>query len=473
MTEWSRLCGFEPALHHRYIIERLEAAARGDIHRLAIFLPPGAAKSTYANKLFIPWYLAQRSNQAVLAVSHSQQKAEAFGRFSRNLAVQHAQTLGYNLRHDSKAAGEWETSTGGLFFCAGVGTKIAGNRADLGLIDDPVGSKQDAESKLVRDTTWDWYNSDFKFRLKPGASVILIQTRWHEDDLAGRILQNEKGWTVVSIPLIAEKNDPLGRVEGEPLWPGYFDQEHVADMMASPDFVPMCQQRPSPESGDYFKAPWIDDATYGADNERPTDLRWYMGSDHALTKKEENDASALVPGGVDENGDLWIPPEIWWDRAVTTDVVNEMFRLNRKFHPVYWWAGKDHIVGSIGPFIDLMQREMREYIPLEPLSESRDKQAKCQPIRAMFKLGRVHLPRFAPWFAAARDELLRFDKGTHDDFVDALEKLGRGLESQIRSRKPKTEVENVTPPAPCLTLSYVKENMRLQRRDREAAHAGM
>lgn len=474
IAKWAQHVGFIPAQHHLYIIERLEAAVRGEITRLAIFMPPGSAKSTYANKLLIPWYLAQGPNKNILAVSHSQQRAEDFGRFSRNLVSSHHDALGYNLRQDSKAASEWATTNGGLFFCAGVGTKIAGARADLGLIDDPVGSKQDAGSKLVRDTTWDWYNADFKFRLKPGASVILIQTRWHEDDLAGRILSTEKGWTVISIPLIAEPGDPLGRAVGDSLWPEYFTPAHVADMVASPDFVPMCQQRPTPESGDYFKKEWIVDSAYASESDRPSHLRWYAGSDHAVSLKEEVDRNCLVPAGVDESGDLWIPPTVWWPRdrrPVVTEVVDNMFRLNRQYRPVFWWAGRDHIVSSLEPFIERLQHEMREFIPIEALSEARDKQTKCQPIRAMFKLGRVHLPKYAEWYNDAVDELLRFDKGTHDDFVDGLEKLGRGLEKQTVARVPHTEEEITTPPP--LTLGYVRENVRRQEREAELAGIGM
>ena len=128
---------------------------------------------------------------------------------------QHAATLGITLAADSQAAGRWSLNTGAEYYAAGVGTGIAGFRANLGLIDDPIRSRQDADSELIRDRIWDWYINDFKTRLVPGASEILIQTRWSEDDLAGRALNHEE-WKVLSLPALADADDPLGRKVGEP-----------------------------------------------------------------------------------------------------------------------------------------------------------------------------------------------------------------------------------------------------------------
>jgi hypothetical protein len=143
LTEWCRLCGFEPAAHHRIIIEELEAVARGDCDRLAIFLPPGSAKSTYASVLFPPWLLATSPESAIIAASHTQELAERWGRKVRNLILEHGPVLDIGLSPDSQAAGRWETMQGGEYFAAGVGGSITGRRADLVLIDDPVRSRED------------------------------------------------------------------------------------------------------------------------------------------------------------------------------------------------------------------------------------------------------------------------------------------------------------------------------------------
>jgi hypothetical protein len=182
---------------------------------LGLFLPPGSAKSTYASILFPPWYLAQYPHASVIAASHTAELAEKWGRKVRNLVTEHRVTLSVDIAEDNKAAGRWETAAGGEYFAAGVGGSITGRRADLAIIDDPIRSREDADSDRVRDSQWDWYQFDLLTRLKPNAAIVLIQTRWHEDDLAGRILAFEKGWEVVSLPMEAETEDPLGRAPGE------------------------------------------------------------------------------------------------------------------------------------------------------------------------------------------------------------------------------------------------------------------
>jgi hypothetical protein len=214
LIEWCRFCGYEPAAHHRLLISELEKVAHGETVRLAIFMPPGSAKSTYASVLFPPWLLAS-SSWNILAASHTTELAEKWGRRIRNLISEHSSTLGISLAADSQAAGRWSLDNGAEYYAAGVGTGIAGFRAKLGVIDDPIRSRQDADSELVRDRIWDWYINDFKTRLVPHAAEILIQTRRSEDDLAGRALNHEER-KVVSLPALAEPGDPLGRAVGEP-----------------------------------------------------------------------------------------------------------------------------------------------------------------------------------------------------------------------------------------------------------------
>jgi hypothetical protein len=142
-----------------------------------------------------------------------------------------------------------------------VGTGIAGFRAKLGLIDDPIRSRQDADSELVRDRIWDWYINDFKTRLVPHAAEILIQTRWHEDDPAGRALNHEE-WRVISLPALAEADDPLGRGIGEPLWCddsyGYGEQLiELSTKTPARTWSALYQQRPAPEQGGYFQVDWL------------------------------------------------------------------------------------------------------------------------------------------------------------------------------------------------------------------------
>src|SRR4029077_17477236 len=134
------------------------------------------------------WFLAAARGASILAASHTTELAEKWGRRIRNLLVEHASTLNVSLAGDSKAAGRWALANGGEYYAAGVGVAIAGFRADLAIIDDPIRSREGGDSALLRDKIWDWYRSDLMTRLRPGGRIVLIQTRWHEEDLAGRIL---------------------------------------------------------------------------------------------------------------------------------------------------------------------------------------------------------------------------------------------------------------------------------------------
>ena len=216
LVKWAEHCGFKPARHHRMLIEYLEKVARGEIMRLAVFMPPGSAKSTYASILFPSWVLCQDPKAQFLAASHTTELAERWGRRVRNLVTENTSILNVHLSEE-QAVGRWGLAEGGEYMAAGANVGIAGFRAKYGLIDDPIRSRQDADSMLVRDRIWDWYLNDFRPRLIPHARQVLIQTRWHEDDLAGRCL-NHQPWDVLSLPAFAKADDQLGRGIDEPLW---------------------------------------------------------------------------------------------------------------------------------------------------------------------------------------------------------------------------------------------------------------
>jgi hypothetical protein len=286
LTEWARHCGFEPAPHHQLLIDRLERISRGEISRLAVFWPPGAAKSSYGSILFPPWFMANNPGKSIIAASHTTELAEKWGRRVRNLVSENGVTLGVSLSPESQAAGRWALTSGGEYFASGVGSAIVGFRADAAIIDDPVRGHEEAYSESTREKVWEWYKSDLLTRLRPGGSVVLISTRWHEDDLAGRALQ-EGGWEILSLPAEAEPNDPLGREVGEFLWDdsyGYANWLRAQKATQLPsNWAALFQQRPAPEEGDYFQAAWL--KPY-APNELPDlkTLSIFGASDYAVSE---------------------------------------------------------------------------------------------------------------------------------------------------------------------------------------------
>lgn len=478
---WCLKCGCVPAKHHRLVIDKLQEITDSKEARFVIFMmPPGAAKSTYTSKTFPPWFLGRRlqlntiSKPCILACSYSKDLAAKFGRDARNLLDDNENVLGYSLRGDSKAADEWETTNGGRYFCAGVGAGLAGHRADLGLIDDYLGNQEDADSKTVRDKQWSWFWGDFWPRLKPGASLVIIANRRHEDDLIGRLLNLENAdslpihpskWEVIRLPFFAEENDLLGRTPGARLWPEWYTEVQANIVRKLPGRVRagLWQQSPRPEEGDYFKADWI--RGYKPEELPPVaNMRIYAASDHACSEESDANKTCLLLGGWDGKI-LWILPKIWWERKDTGQVTRSMLSLNREFEPLIWWAEKGHISKSIGPFLRDQMVETRNFIRMEEVTPARDKPTRARSVQGMMEFGLVRFPKYASWWPKAEDELLTFPGGKTDDFVDTLAHLGAGVYRLTSPMRIKAEPE--APPIHdgrfYLTAKMLKAQMGQQR----------
>ena len=444
LTEWSRLNGFEPAAHHKLLIDRLEAVTRGEIDRLAIFMPPGSAKSTYTSALFPPWYLAQNPAKMVIAASHTAELAERWGRRVRNLVAEHAPRLGYAIAADNQAAGRWATSAEGEYYAAGVGGSITGRRADLVVIDDPVRSREDAESETVREKVWDWYRADLITRLKPGAAVVLVQTRWHEDDLAGRILEAEGDkrdggqWEVIRLPALAELLDPLGRAPGDALWPeweGVEQLERKRSIIGPRDWSALYQQRPTAEDGTYFKKEWFRRYT-----DAPERMTIYMSGDFAVTEGG-GDFTELAVWGVDQFDNVYALD--WWSGQASSDRwAAEFIRLIKRWKPVTFIGEAGPIRRAMEPLLGRMMRDERAYAVIEWLSSGNDKAANARPLQAFMANGRFHFPS-TDWAERVQDQMLRFPDGKYDDAVDACSLFGRHMDKvwgAVPARAPEPDV---------------------------------
>ena len=321
---------------------------------LLLFAPPGSAKSTYVSVLLPSWYLANNPTHSILAATHSVEFAERWGRRIRNDIAVDENVLGIKLSEDSKAAARWALASGGEYYGVGAGTGISGFRANLGVGDDLFGSREDAYSETVRQKRWDWYQDDFSARLKPGAKRILMNTRWHEEDVAGRVLQQierkEIRGRVISIPAIAEENDALGRKPGEFLWDdptGYnyasflrARQRETSPMM----WAALYQQRPAPEEGDYFKADWF--KPYDTRPARET-LRVYGGSDYAVTA-DGGDYTVHIVVGIDPDGRMYLL-DLWRKQTASDEWIEAFCNLLTDWKPVGWAEENGQISAGVGP----------------------------------------------------------------------------------------------------------------------------
>jgi predicted phage terminase large subunit-like protein len=360
----------------------------------------------------------------------------------RNDIATDSNVLGIALSEDSKAAARWSLTQGGEYYGVGAGVGISGFRANLGVGDDLFGSREDAYSDTVRQKRWDWYVDDFSARLKPGAKRILMNTRWHDEDVAGRVLEQierkEIKGRVIFIPAIAEENDPLGRKPGEYLWddPSGYDygaflrarQRETSPMM----WAALYQQRPAPEEGDYFKATWLKPCEKLPARET---MRIYGGSDYAVTA-DGGDYTVHFVLGLDPEGRMYLLDR-WRKQSSSDEWIEAFCDLVLEWKPVGWAEEKGQISAGVGPALDKRQRERKAYCYRQPFPTRGDKAVRAQSIRGRKALEGLYVPSNAPWFAEFKRELLSFPAGKHDDQVDALGLIGQLLDQMVPGVKPK------------------------------------
>lgn len=224
------------ASHLRMLSEWIVSAVNGVRPRIIINMPPRHGKSELISKWTPVWYLQNFPHKTVIDVGYSVTFAEEWGRKVRNLISEHRDRLNFSLSADSKAAGRWNTTVGGGMYSTGIDGQITGRGADLFIIDDPHKDSAEANSLLKRDTVWKWWTETARSRVMPGGSVILVMTRWHDDDFAGRLLKasaNGTGehWDVLNLPALAMEGDVLGRAPGEPLWPALRPLDYLQALM--------------------------------------------------------------------------------------------------------------------------------------------------------------------------------------------------------------------------------------------------
>ena len=458
---------------HAVIADALEKLEQRKILRLIINCAPRHGKSELASKRFMAWYSGRHPDESLIFGTYNDTFAEDVGRAVRDniQSQQHQQAFPHHrLKDGSAAAKRLETEQGGILAFVGRGGSITGRGGHGIIIDDPIKDRQEADSKLIRDQLWTWFSQVIATRLMtPDSFIMLIQTRWHEDDLVGRLTDPRNPfydpaeaarWTVIDLPALAGDNDPMGRKPGEALWPerfpvSFLEQQRQLDPRG---FQALYQGKPSADTGTFFTSEMI--RTYQPD-ELPKHLRYYIASDHAVSSKQDRDKTCLIPVGVDENESVYVLDDVWWRRAETDVVVEAMLTLMQRHRPIYWWAERGHISRSIGPFLRKRMLEESTYVSLIEVQPIADKQTRAQSIQGRMAMGKVFFPARAVWWPDARDQLMKFPNGANDDFVDALAYIGLGLTQQLGAFTPRSQTTNRPG-----TFGWLKEQTRIA--DREA-----
>lgn len=407
--------------HHAKICDALEgfltAVERKESPRLAIFAPPRHSKSEIASKRFPAWVLGKHPDWQIIACSYNADLATDFGREVRNLVIEdeyRAVFPGTELAQDSKAASRWNTSKKGAYVAAGVRGGITGKGAHIAIIDDPVKDRAEADSPVTQEAIWAWYTSTLRTRLMPGGGILLMLTRWHEEDLAGKALKQD-GWDVLKLPAIRIENG-----EEKALWPEWYDLEalHMLrdDELPSRDWSALYQQEPRTEAGSYIRREWFE--RY---DEAPKRLNIYMASDFAVTEpREGSDPDWTEHGvfGLDGDGGIYVLD--WWRGQTAADEwIDRLIDLFQKHEPIAWFGEAGVIRRAVEPFFRKRMQERRTFRRCEWISSTKDKATRGRAFQARASMGRVWFPR-APWADRIIDQCVGFPGVTHDDSFDVM-----------------------------------------------------
>lgn len=438
LAAWARHvlapAGLSPAAHHTLLLRQLDAVARGACDRLMVLMPPGSAKSTYASLIFPAWWFARHPATAVVAASHTAELAEHFGRQLRNMVKEHAEILPYGLARDNQAAHRFRTSERGEYFATGIHGPVTGRRADLVVIDDPIKSHAEADSALARDHLWNWYRSELVTRLKPRGRIVLVMTRWHEDDLGGRLLASDDPWTVLRLPALAEANDPMRRPLGAALWPEWEDAAALArkrQTVGTRVWQALYQQDPRADEGMLFPVERITIAE-AAPAEHRAVRAWDLAATEA-TSGRDPDWTVGLKLAADPNGQLMV-----------TDVIRLRAGPHEVAQAILRAAERDGRGVPIGLPQDPGQAGKQQVAWLAgqlngfrviATPETGAKLTRATPVAAQAEAGQLALLR-AHWNHALLNELRDFPHGRKDDQVDALSRAFSLInEPQPRARR--------------------------------------
>lgn len=414
---------WQRADHLDILCSKLEAVEKGTLKRLMVFLPPRSGKSEVTSKKFPAWYLGKHPDREIILSSYAADLAYDFSRISRETLKEWGHIWGVELSEKSSAVGRWglQGFRGGMM-AAGVGGPITGRGAHVALIDDPIKNWQDAQSIVLRERAWGWYKTTLRTRLAPGGAIVLVQTRWHEDDLAGRLMADmEAGgeqWEIVKLPAYDEAHDKY-------LWEARYprsEYEATKKALGSHLWSAMYQQEPHPEEGGILKRNWW--KFYKA---IPSHFDIIIQSWDMTFKDLQT--SDYVVGQVwgKEKGDFYLLDQ-FRARVDMPGTSRALKSLTAKWPKAWQKLVEDTANGPA--IIQTLRHEVSGLLPIHP---KESKIARAYSVTPLMESGNVYLPdpSICAWIHDFIEECSAFPNGTHDDQVDActqaLRKLGMGV----------------------------------------------
>jgi predicted phage terminase large subunit-like protein len=419
---------YQTPLHIQRLIDKLEAIERGELKRLMVFMPPRHGKSETISKKFPAWFLGKHPDSNVIMSSYGFTLVRSFSKDVRDLIESRRYKIVFDIStaEDSRQVKDWDIAghLGGLL-AQGVGGAITGYGAHLFIIDDPFKDQKEAESQINRDNVWDWYRSVVLTRLEPNAAIILVMTRWHQDDLAGRILAEEKlsgikEWEVINFPALANADDILGRKEGDALWPERYPTDVMVNtkrIVGSRVWNALYQGNPQDPQSQKFQRDWF--KYY--DNLPREISRRSAGVDTATSMKSSNDNTSLVDICRDEEGFLYVD-DCFCEKITVSGFAKHLINQQKvkKYNKIK--LEKNNAGEAFKQRIDEVAREESVAVPVECEQTSTDKMVRAMEFQALVENGTLRFKRGNAKIADLVEHLINFDGqgGDIDDDVDAL-----------------------------------------------------
>ena len=380
----------------------LERCYKGECRRAMIFMPPQHGKTAAVSEDFPAYCIGRNPKLSLIGTAYNSDRASDYGEAVRDMVKSPEFKLLFPkviMSEDSQAKNRWNVNVGdrkrGGYFAAGVGTALTGRKGDIMVIDDPFKDREDADSEIQREKVWKWYHSTFRTRLAPGGVIILVLTRWHDDDLAGRLLDTQDGWEVLNIPAEAGEDDTLGRKKGEflsAIGSRYSEEDYVELKRDMPpyEWSSLFQQNPTPEGGLLFHK-----ENFKRHKTVPWGCKSYVTADMAYKDKASNDPAVICKWDIDAHGD-WYADDLWRERSTPDVIANVLSDFCLDHKPVeVLLENIDETFG--GALIRKVFDERGVRTPIITLPAAGNKEQKATSYRAQVGRGKVSLPENAPW----------------------------------------------------------------------------
>lgn len=407
--------------HFRVMQDTLDRVTSGELTRVIFSVSIRHGKSEH-NTISYPTYLLERDpTTPMLLLSHSERQALKFSRKVRRLVGERGIKIG-----TPDNAGEWETTDGGGLIALGVGAGIASMNARYVFIDDPIGKREHAESETRRDALFDYLSNDVLARAQPDTAVLFTMSRWHVDDVAGRLIDGRLGdWHIVDLPGEAEENDPLGREQGEPLWPEILDAKWLEQKrveLGSYGFASLIQGRPRPREGGMFKWDWWQEIDVPPATGQF--IRYWDTAGTADTGDNDPDytAGALLTRLPDGRTAI-IDIARFRESVATRDArLEQIARQDRAKYGgrVKWWLETESGVGGTERTHQLIRRIQNTGVVCKADPRPNvNKVLRAEPLASKAEAGNIVLCP-GEWRNEFRLEAADFPGGRHDDQIDAV-----------------------------------------------------